>query len=186
MSRSPSLVTIGADRHRFSCPVFAGSLFFDREIKLNTTGAARPVEDGTQFKIAVRPEPAGWQRETFAEWVGIAVHSLKISTGHNSPWSKPSGRRRSSRVVCPASGRAGAATDRQRSAGAVMLMPITRARFGCSAAVSQGQTLPMAAGIPAAGRGCSVLGGHQETRNGRTIGYTSLDRLFALMPCRGG
>ena len=30
---------IGAGRHRFSCPVCAGSLFFDREIKLNTTGA---------------------------------------------------------------------------------------------------------------------------------------------------
>ena len=29
---------------------------------------ARPVEGGTQFKIAVRPELAGWQRETFAEW----------------------------------------------------------------------------------------------------------------------
>jgi hypothetical protein len=39
MSRGPSLVTLGAARHRFSCPVWAGSLYFDREIKLNTTGA---------------------------------------------------------------------------------------------------------------------------------------------------
>lgn len=39
MSRDPSLVTIGEDRHRFRCQVCGGSLFLDREIKLNTSGA---------------------------------------------------------------------------------------------------------------------------------------------------
>jgi hypothetical protein len=39
MLKNPSLVTIGAGRRRFSCPVCTGNLFYDREIKLNTTGA---------------------------------------------------------------------------------------------------------------------------------------------------
>lgn len=37
--RSPSLVTVGAGRHRFACTVCQGNLFYDRQIKLNTTGA---------------------------------------------------------------------------------------------------------------------------------------------------
>ena len=39
MSRKPSLVTVGSGRHRFKCLVCSGNLFFDREIKLNTSGA---------------------------------------------------------------------------------------------------------------------------------------------------
>ena len=39
MSGSPSLVTIGAGRLRFACPACKGNLFYDRQIKLNTTGA---------------------------------------------------------------------------------------------------------------------------------------------------
>jgi predicted nucleic-acid-binding Zn-ribbon protein len=39
MPRGPSLVTVGADRHRFTCTVCRGTLFHDREIKLNTTDA---------------------------------------------------------------------------------------------------------------------------------------------------
>jgi len=39
MPRSASLVTLGASRHRFTCTVCGGSLFVDREIKLNTSGA---------------------------------------------------------------------------------------------------------------------------------------------------
>ena len=39
MSRGPSLVTIGVGRHRFTCSVCKGSQFWDREIKLNSTGA---------------------------------------------------------------------------------------------------------------------------------------------------
>jgi predicted nucleic-acid-binding Zn-ribbon protein len=34
-----SLVTVGAGRHRFTCWVCGGKLFFDREIKLNTSAA---------------------------------------------------------------------------------------------------------------------------------------------------
>lgn len=37
MSRIPALVTIR--RNPFSCHICAGQLFFDREVKLNTTGA---------------------------------------------------------------------------------------------------------------------------------------------------
>jgi len=29
---------------------------------------AEPADGGNRFKIAVRPELSGWQRETFAEW----------------------------------------------------------------------------------------------------------------------
>ena len=39
MSRKPALVTIGPGRHPFSCLVCRGKLFFDREMKINTTGA---------------------------------------------------------------------------------------------------------------------------------------------------
>jgi hypothetical protein len=39
MSRKPSLVTVGNDRQPFTCTVCRGNLFYDREIKLNTTGA---------------------------------------------------------------------------------------------------------------------------------------------------
>jgi len=39
MSRKPSLVTLGDGRVPFTCLVCKGNLFYDREIKLNTTGA---------------------------------------------------------------------------------------------------------------------------------------------------
>lgn len=39
MARSASLVTVGDERHPFSCTVCRGTLFADREIKINTTGA---------------------------------------------------------------------------------------------------------------------------------------------------
>jgi hypothetical protein len=39
MSKKPVLVTVGTDRRRFACLVCRGALFYDREIKLNTTGA---------------------------------------------------------------------------------------------------------------------------------------------------
>jgi predicted nucleic-acid-binding Zn-ribbon protein len=39
MSKGPVLVTVGPDRRRFACLVCRGNLFYDREIKLNTTGA---------------------------------------------------------------------------------------------------------------------------------------------------
>jgi predicted nucleic-acid-binding Zn-ribbon protein len=39
MSRKTSLVTVGPDRHPLNCLVCRGNLFFDREIKLNTSGA---------------------------------------------------------------------------------------------------------------------------------------------------
>ena len=38
MSRKPSLVTLGTARRPFACLVCNGTLFLDREIKLNTTG----------------------------------------------------------------------------------------------------------------------------------------------------
>lgn len=38
MSRSPSLVTLGSNRMPLRCLVCQGQLFFDREIKLNTSG----------------------------------------------------------------------------------------------------------------------------------------------------
>lgn len=38
MSARPAVVTIGPDRRPFSCLVCQGKLFFDREIKLNTSG----------------------------------------------------------------------------------------------------------------------------------------------------
>jgi len=38
MSRKPSLVTLGSARRPFNCLVCQGTLFLDREIKLNTTG----------------------------------------------------------------------------------------------------------------------------------------------------
>ena len=39
MSRKPSLVTLGKRRVPFACLVCRGELFYQREIKLNTTGA---------------------------------------------------------------------------------------------------------------------------------------------------
>jgi hypothetical protein len=38
MAQKTSLVTIGQAQHPFICHVCQGRLFFDREIKLNTTG----------------------------------------------------------------------------------------------------------------------------------------------------
>ena len=38
MARKPSLVTIGAAQHPFTCLVCEGTLFFDREVMLNTSG----------------------------------------------------------------------------------------------------------------------------------------------------
>jgi predicted nucleic-acid-binding Zn-ribbon protein len=39
MSRGPWLVTAGPAKRRFACLVCRGALFYDREIKLNTSGA---------------------------------------------------------------------------------------------------------------------------------------------------
>ena len=39
MSRKPHLATVGSDRQPFQCLVCRGRLFFDREVKVNTTGA---------------------------------------------------------------------------------------------------------------------------------------------------
>jgi hypothetical protein len=39
MSNRSALVTIGSNRHPFTCSVCEGKLFTNREIKLNTTGA---------------------------------------------------------------------------------------------------------------------------------------------------
>ena len=39
MSRKSSLVTVGSVRHPFQCLVCRGRLFFDREVKINTSGA---------------------------------------------------------------------------------------------------------------------------------------------------
>ena len=38
MPRKPSLVTIGPQRHPFTCHVCRGQLFVDRQIQLNTSG----------------------------------------------------------------------------------------------------------------------------------------------------
>jgi len=39
MAQRAALVTVGTARHRFACNVCQGNLFFNREIKLNTSGA---------------------------------------------------------------------------------------------------------------------------------------------------
>jgi hypothetical protein len=39
MAQRAALVTVGASRHQFTCHVCQGKLFFNREIKLNTSGA---------------------------------------------------------------------------------------------------------------------------------------------------
>jgi hypothetical protein len=38
MARKSSLVTVGREQHPFICYVCQGRLFFDREVKLNTSG----------------------------------------------------------------------------------------------------------------------------------------------------